>query len=465
MRTAAGFRLNFECGREIVQREFRAVLPWYLPPEFMLNNEQVTALAEWGVAGTFVNADRFKDEVQRRLPPRPYLVSGVLGGRLPCVPFAGRLADAYLDSLHRWSGAPWNEALGQLETDVVYSWRDGESFLLLPDGEAREACWLEEETPRVQRTLLSTAVREVRWLDPGELSPPGYRSYPVHSFANWFREFRMLGFLGKVQEVERRVETLTAAEQVLFLQTINSDILSAVEKDSPVVRLRTRPEREGAGEEAPRHPDPQRAELGGGGLPRHPRRLGGLGRGPPPGGDLDGSPPAQALGAVGLLRHRPRSALPSMISDWLLAAQRQVLRPRPGRPRAPFQPHAVPARHGQLGGARQRAGSSALGGVSPGRPRRARQPVPGRPSPRAALFRHRQRAVARRHGPQPAGRRADDRRQQLLQAPGRRAGGSGLSLHRRPQLHDRRAAVDRSGTAPSRSGCPTPSSCSTPTLG
>jgi hypothetical protein len=249
LRTAAGFRLNFERGREIVQREFRAVLPWYLPPEFMLNNEQVTALAEWGVAGTFVNADRFKDEVQRRLPPRPYLVSGVLGGRLPCVPFAGRLADAYLDSLHRWSGAPWNEALGQLETDVVYSWRDGESFLLLPDGEAREACWLEEETPRVQRTLLSTAVREVRWLDPGELSPPGYRSYPVHSFANWFREFRMLGFLGKVQEVERRVETLTPAEQVLFLQTINSDILSAVEKDSPVVRLRTRPEREGAGEE------------------------------------------------------------------------------------------------------------------------------------------------------------------------------------------------------------------------
>ena len=140
LRTAAGFRLNFECGREIVQREFRAVLPWYLPPEFMLNNEQVTALAEWGVVGTFVNADRFKDEVQRRLPPRPYLVSGVLGGRLPCVPFAGRLADAYLDSLHRWSGAPWNEALGQLETDVVYSWRDGESFLLLPDGEAREAC-------------------------------------------------------------------------------------------------------------------------------------------------------------------------------------------------------------------------------------------------------------------------------------------------------------------------------------
>ena len=36
---------------------------------------------------------------------------------------------------------------------------------------------------------------------------------------------------------------------MLFLQAINSDILSAVEKDSPVVRLRTRPEREGAGEE------------------------------------------------------------------------------------------------------------------------------------------------------------------------------------------------------------------------
>ena len=116
LRTAAGFRLNFERGREIVQREFRSVVPWYLPPEFMLNNEQVTALAEWGVAGTFVNADRFKDEVQRRLPAQPYVVSGVLGGRLPCVPFAGRLADAYLDvasplERRRRGTRPWGSSI------------------------------------------------------------------------------------------------------------------------------------------------------------------------------------------------------------------------------------------------------------------------------------------------------------------------------------------------------------------
>ena len=249
LRTAAGFRLNFERGREILGREFRAVAPWFLPPEFMLNNEQVTALAEWGVAGTFVNADRFKSEVQRRLPSRPYLVSGVLDGRLPCIPFAGRLADAYLDALHRWSAAPWNAALAELEGDVVYSWRDGESFLLLPEGEEREARWLAEETPAVERKLLSAAIRTESFLDPEELSPPGYRSYPVHSFANWFREFRMLGFLGRVQEVERRVEELSPGEQILFLQIVNSDILSAVEKDSPVVRLHTRPEREGTGDE------------------------------------------------------------------------------------------------------------------------------------------------------------------------------------------------------------------------
>jgi hypothetical protein len=249
LRTAAGFRLNFERGRELIEERFGAVARWFLPPEFMLNNQQVSALAGWGVEGTFVNPDRFKPEVQRRLPTRPYLLSGVLGGRLPCVPFAGALADAYLDSLHRWSGEPWNAALERLGGGTVYGWRDGESFLLLPDGEAREARWLADEAAGVRRALLSEAVRGARFADPGELSPPGYRSYPVHSFASWFREFRMLGFLDRVQAIEQRVDELSPAEQVLFLQTVNSDILSAVEKDSPVVRLRTRPEGEPGGEE------------------------------------------------------------------------------------------------------------------------------------------------------------------------------------------------------------------------
>lgn len=249
LRTAAGFRLNVTLGREIVEREFRAVVPWYLPPEFMLNNEQVTALASWGVEGTFVNPDRFKPEVQQRLPSAPYVLSGVLGGRLACIPFAGRLSAAYLDSLHRWSAEPWNRALEPLGGGTVYSWRDGESFLLLPDGDERERAWLEGETTGVRRVQLGAALAEARFCDLDELPAGSYASYPVHSFASWFREFRMLGFLDQVSEVERRVERLTPGERILFLQAINSDVLSAVEKDSPVVRLRTRPPSEPASEE------------------------------------------------------------------------------------------------------------------------------------------------------------------------------------------------------------------------
>jgi hypothetical protein len=249
LRTAAGFRLNFELGREIVGRELAAVALWYLPPEFMLNNEQVTALAAAGVQGTFVNADRFKPEIQRRLPTEPYLLSGVLGGRLRCIPFAGALANAYLESLHRWSAEPWNRALAEAGGRTVFAWRDGESFLLLPDGVERERRWLEGESSEVRRTSLSAAVDGVSFGEPGDLVADGYGSYPVHSFASWFREFRMLGFLEQVAEIERRVERLGPAERILFLQTINSDILSAVEKDSPVIRLLTRPPEEPASEE------------------------------------------------------------------------------------------------------------------------------------------------------------------------------------------------------------------------
>ena len=48
----------------------------------------------------------------------------------------------------------------------------------------------------------------------------------------------MLGYVSRVQEVEKRLEDLSPMARCFWLLCINSDILSAVEKRSPHIRLR-----------------------------------------------------------------------------------------------------------------------------------------------------------------------------------------------------------------------------------
>jgi hypothetical protein len=67
-----------------------------------------------------------------------------------------------------------------------------------------------------------------------------YRSYPVHSFTPWMKEFRMLGFISRIRKIEESLDRLSTDQIHLWLATINSDILSAIEKESPVVEIRER---------------------------------------------------------------------------------------------------------------------------------------------------------------------------------------------------------------------------------
>ena len=52
----------------------------------------------------------------------------------------------------------------------------------------------------------------------------------------------MIGFLGRVQKLEQDIDRFSPTELLLWLQTINSDVLSAVEKRSPVVHMRAAPD-------------------------------------------------------------------------------------------------------------------------------------------------------------------------------------------------------------------------------
>ena len=235
LRGRDAFRLNLELGMRAAERELGKVQPFYLPPEFMLTNEQVALLAERGIGGVAVNAARFSSELQWRIPDQPYELKGVGGAFLRCLPVQGALTQAYLDALHLWDATPWNSALRDGSRSLTVAWRDGESALLIPDGLERERVWLAGESG-VARAHLGEI--DVTYCGPKQLAEHAYHSYPVHSFTAWMKEFRMLGYVTRLRQLEDHVGDFDDDELALWLQAINSDVLSAVEKSSPIVTLK-----------------------------------------------------------------------------------------------------------------------------------------------------------------------------------------------------------------------------------
>jgi hypothetical protein len=240
LRSTRGFNVNLNLGRAVARREFLRVSEFFLPPEFMLTNSQVKNLVDSGITGIFVNATRFKEETRRRIPDVPFMLEGVLDSSIPCIPFQGALTKAYLDAIHTFDATPWNDAVLSARETPVFTWRDGESCFLIPDGIERERSWLAGESSDIRREVLSTALGDLTFLSRDQRSSEPPPSYPVHSFSAWFKEFRMLGFLGRLAKVEDRLDSLPKDLLVLWLQAINSDILSAVEKDSPIISLTPR---------------------------------------------------------------------------------------------------------------------------------------------------------------------------------------------------------------------------------
>jgi hypothetical protein len=233
LRTRDGFLFNVMTGKAAMERAFHRVSAYFLPPEFMLTSEQVGTLGAIGAKATFVNSKRHTPDLADRIPRCPYLVRGVMGATIGCIPVDGEMTQFYLRTIQLWDAKPWNNVVMPTGSATLRLWRDGESPFLLPHGIEREEFWL---------THCSADRTHLGGEEYSELADRNlYRSYPPHSFSAWMKEFRMLGYVGRIQEVERQLRKLTAPCRHLWLLAINSDILAAVEKDSPLVALRSAP--------------------------------------------------------------------------------------------------------------------------------------------------------------------------------------------------------------------------------
>ena len=229
LRNFDGFCFNLAAGISVLKAIFGLESPYYLPAEFMMTNEQLSILADHGIRSTFVNASRYDNELASRIPEHCYTVKGILGSSLGCIPVQGVLTQSYLRCIQLWESREWNETVSAGNHDL-YLWRDGESSFLLPRGIERENFWLNNCS--AQRVHLG----QEEYAE--HIQSNLFQSYPVHSFSAWMKEFRMMGYIGRIMDTEKILRRLPPVAKYLWLLAINSDILSSVEKRSPIIQLK-----------------------------------------------------------------------------------------------------------------------------------------------------------------------------------------------------------------------------------
>lgn len=239
LRTKNGFETNLKTGLKIIKKEFGKYTNYFLPPEFMLTNEQVWILENLKIEGTFIHPFRFNDEIKSRLPKQPYKLKGAFQSQINCIPFNEQLTNTYLDSIHQFDSKKWNTTIQKSKEEIVFNWRDGESSFLIPGGNARENFWLKNEAKNIERVFLYEKINGLNVISNFDLLPNHYHHYPVHSFTMWMKELRMLGFIERVKRIEDNLSKFNEQEFSLWLQVINSDILSAIEKNSPVINIKS----------------------------------------------------------------------------------------------------------------------------------------------------------------------------------------------------------------------------------
>jgi hypothetical protein len=237
LRLPAGFTYNLEQGLACIRSTFTHVSDYYLPPEIMLTGEQIAILHEHHIRGVFVHKSRYSMSVQQHIPEHPFILYGILDTPMWCIPFAhGTLESHYLGALRgAIASETWAHAAAEkAEHGTLAIWRDGESCLLTPLGVAYEAHIFQAEAAAgVERQFLSEMTLTEQTSTAS--SAPRLRYFPQHSLGPWLKEMKLFWLVARVRDIEQEFSRLNEHERLLWSLVINSDILSAVEKEPPVV--------------------------------------------------------------------------------------------------------------------------------------------------------------------------------------------------------------------------------------
>ena len=235
-RTDSLFIYNVELGIRTIKSEFESVSNYYLAPEFMITSRQVELISKMAIEAIFINPDRYQNDIKRRIIPTPHIVYGTSESSIKCIAIHGRTTQKYLSSCQLNDPKIWDKFIQDFPDDLIFSWRDGESFLLIPDGLSREEYLLQGESDNINRKKLQSL--EINYEDSSLYDRSYYKSYPIHSFTAWIKEMKMMWYVDRIRKIENNFSKLSDLQITLLLQLINSDILASVEKISPKIKLK-----------------------------------------------------------------------------------------------------------------------------------------------------------------------------------------------------------------------------------
>lgn len=235
-RTDSLFIYNVELGIRTIKSEFDSVSNYYLAPEFMMTSRQIELISKMGIEAIFINPDRYQNDIKRRIIPTSHIVYGTSESTIKCIAIHGKTTQKYLSSCQLNDPKIWDKFIQDFPDDLIFSWRDGESFLLIPDGLSREESLLQGESENINRKRLQSV--EIKYEDSSLYDRSYYKSYPIHSFTAWIKEMKMMWYVDRIRKIENNFSKLSDLQITLLLQLINSDILASVEKISPKIKLK-----------------------------------------------------------------------------------------------------------------------------------------------------------------------------------------------------------------------------------
>ena len=235
-RTDSLFIYNVELGIRTIKSEFESVSNYYLAPEFMITSRQIELISKMGIEAIFINPDRYQNDIKRRIIPTSHIVYGTSESNIKCIAIHGKTTQKYLSSCQLNDPKIWDKFIQDFPDDLIFSWRDGESFLLIPDGLSREKSLLKGESENINRKKLQSL--EINYEDSSLYDRSYYKSYPIHSFTAWIKEMKMMWYVDRIRKIENNFSKLSDLQITLLLQLINSDILASVEKISPKIKLK-----------------------------------------------------------------------------------------------------------------------------------------------------------------------------------------------------------------------------------
>ena len=235
-RTDSLFIYNVELGIRTIKSEFESVSNYYLAPEFMMTSRQIELISKMGIEAIFINPDRYQNDIKRRIIPTSHIVYGTSESNIKCIAIHGKTTQKYLSSCQLNDPKIWDKFIQDFPDDLIFSWRDGESFLLIPDGLSREEYLLQGESENINRKKLQSL--EINYEDSSLYDRSYYKSYPIHSFTAWIKEMKMMWYVDRIRKIENNFSKLSDLQITLLLQLINSDILASVEKISPKIKLK-----------------------------------------------------------------------------------------------------------------------------------------------------------------------------------------------------------------------------------